>query len=125
LNPQAFPDAQVTSKPAVRAATFIVGVSKFILHEADLPDLVGNFAYAHELAGEHDAEGDLTLSPADAAASGHVFDIIVIRVAGLFWGLESIIRILELIVQTLGMAEVPRAVVQAVAADFGVIGLAG
>ena len=45
---------------------FFIEEPQIIIHEADLPDLVGDFAHAHDLAGEDDAEVDLACAGADA-----------------------------------------------------------
>jgi hypothetical protein len=48
--------------------------TQIILHEADEPDLVGDFSNTHVLPGEHGAEADLAMAHADASALRHLND---------------------------------------------------
>ena len=41
------------------------------MHEADQPDVVGDFSDADVLSGEHDAEIGLAAAEASASAAGH------------------------------------------------------
>ncbi len=43
--------------------------SQVKVHEADQPDLVGDFSNAHHLAGEDATEGDITSTDAEPTAA--------------------------------------------------------
>ncbi len=61
--------------------------SQVKVHEADQPDLVGDFSNAHHLAGEDATEVDFTSTDAEPTAAGHAHGAVVIRVIGLGWWL--------------------------------------
>lgn len=63
--------------PGSTRSLFFVEVPQIILQEADLPDVLVDFAYADELAGEHRAQVYLASSEADAAAASDELGAIV------------------------------------------------